>query len=245
MGLKRPLNFWKEKIEKLNKGLLSTYLFSLLGWLSYFFSEQVLLSIYPSSQSVGELNYFLPPLFLILLDAFVSHLNIFKPDKMVLKSKFKVQFFIFFVGHISWGLFIALKSAPIINGYQAIVLFFVGLFFLVGRVGFIGTLFFSLIYFAIYSSFLHFLESPAGTDDKLFFFFYLLFSISFSLMNHFINKVIQKEKRSRDILKRFNEELEKSVKEKTSSTNNKNCYAKYTRSRNFDRVFDTKKRRYD
>ena len=219
MGLKRPFDFLKEKNKKLPKNFWSTYLFLLLAWLSYYFAEQFFLNIYQSSQSVGWPNFFLLPFFFVSLDAYISYL---KFDKTVSKKRNKVQFLIFFLGHILWGLFIVSKSAPIINGHQATVLLFIGLLFLVGRVGFKGALLFSLIYLMLYSSFLYFLKLPIGVDDKIFFFFGLIFSFSFSSLGHFINKIIQKEKKSREILKSFNKELEKSVNEKTHELNSLN-----------------------
>ena len=176
MGLKRPFDFLKEKNRKLPKNFWSTYLFLLLAWLSYYFAEQFFLHINKSSQTVGWPNFLVLPLFLVLLDAYISYLKV---DKTVSKKRNKVQFFIFFLGHILWGLFIVLKSVPIINGHQAMVLLFTGLLFLVGRVGFKGALLFSLIYLMVYSSFLYFLKLPIGVDDKLFFFFGLIFSFLF------------------------------------------------------------------
>ena len=64
--------------------------------------------------------------------------------------------------------------------------------------------------------FLKFKMSPEfGLDDKIFIFFYIFFSTSFSLLNSFLKRSKDKEKETQEKMKSFNERLEKSVKEKT------------------------------
>ncbi|MBG07993.1 MAG: hypothetical protein CME68_04495 [Halobacteriovoraceae bacterium] len=220
MSLKEGMPFFNGKevdSEKPNgyTSLLRYYL--IIGaWGIFYFSAFMFSSFLGmKSEIVNDANYFIMPLLLIFLEFVLNFLKKKISLPSFLKKVLIFQFTFFLLLHIFLALYFSLKENSEVDGFLGILVLSSGYLFILGRFGLIKSLLFSascLIFFL----FLKFRMSPEyGLDDKIFIFFYVFYSASFSLLNSFLKNSKDKEKETQEKMKSFNERLEKSVKEKT------------------------------
>ncbi len=224
MSLKEGRPFLKsvEESEKDGRGKPKDHMafiryYLIIGaWIIFYFSAFLFSSFLEmKSRTINEPLFLFCPLILILLEL---SLKIFK-GKISSIPYFKkvsdLKFTIFLLLHIFLALYFSLKENPEIDGFLGILVLSSSYLFILGRFGLAKSLLLSLSYLISFMFLKFKMSSEFGLDDKIFIFFYIFFSTSFSLLNSFLKRSKDKEKETQEKMKSFNERLEKSVKEKT------------------------------
>ena len=220
MNLKKGKPFFEASEgdgEKPN-GYTSLLRYSLIigAWLIFYFSA-VLFSSFLGMESkiVNDIYFFITPLIIILSEIVLNFLK----GKLTLKPFFKkvvnFQFIFFLLLHIFSALYFSSKENSEVDGFLGILVLSSGYLFVLGRFGLAKIILFfaSCLFFFLLLKFN--LSPEFGLDDKIFIFFYVFYSASFSLLNTFLKRSKDQEKETQEKMKSFNERLEKSVKEKT------------------------------
>ena len=154
------------------------------AWGIFYFSAFMFSSFLGmKSEIVNDINYFIMPLLLIFLESVLNFLKKKISSTSFLKKIISFQFTFFLLLHIFLALYFSLKENSEVDGFLGILVLSSGYLFILGRFGLVKSLLFSascLIFFL----FLKFRMSPEyGLDDKIFIFFYVFYSASFSLLN--------------------------------------------------------------
>ena len=186
------------------------------AWVIFYFSAYLFSSFLGMKSRILEKPlFFIIPLVIIFIELALNFLKGKNNLSPYFKKVLSFQFTTFLLLHIFLAFYISLKENPEVDGFLGILVLSSAYLFILGRFGLIKSLLFSLSCLIFFLSIKLSTSPDFEIDDKIFIFFYVFYSVSFSLLNSFLKGSKDKERETQEKMKSFSERLEKSVKEKT------------------------------
>ncbi|HYX32964.1 MAG TPA: hypothetical protein VE954_07600 [Oligoflexus sp.] len=171
-----------EKYQRLDRRNKSGLILSLLGvvaWSSalviiYFFGM-----IFKQPPQINIIHFLVVPISLIFISMI---LNFFELNKRWNANPNRLTAFLTNL-HGIWGLYVGLQINKDYNGYVVLFLFSFGLLFIKNSFGFWATMVFALTHLAMAVFMLIALNIDIGTDEYIFFTFFVLYGTSSAFIN--------------------------------------------------------------